>query len=183
MSSVATRRRMRRVANLMERARHQPEVAVLRAIRSVAAETAKHSVLWRMHQRGVITYPQWQAGMRFQQDELASRDVHTSDMSPDLVRGGGIPTERLQRQAMALKAYREAWNELCRAGARVATDTAEVCVRDQEPRAIARPRLPRALLSITANPDEVAVERNKLEREIVDRLKLGLDELRRHYGD
>lgn len=140
----------------MTAARHLVKLAM--------AETAKHSALHRLHAAARITYEQWQAGTRFREAEMASRDVRTMDLNPDHIRGGGnVPTERLERQVAHLAATRDAMTALSRKGKLVANITVQVCIGD-------------------VMPDRMARALDVSEREVLEPLRQGLEALRGHYG-
>lgn len=189
MTTIAERRRRRKQAAQAERERRakEPKTAerrVLAAIKAMVRESqARHSVLYRLRHKGAITHPQYEAGVRWQQDEHGSRDAGVTDYTGERVQSSpGVPVGKLEAQVARLVAARAAWEALCKIGASVALDCREVCVHDREPRAIARARLPRRLLSSAANPDELAAALAGLERKIVDSLRVGLDALKKHYG-
>lgn len=164
MVTRAQRLRQRKNRAEVKRATDGATRTVRHLVRLATAETAKYSTLHRLHAAGRITYEQWQAGLRFQQDELASRDVRTMDLDPDKIRGaGGVPTDRLSRQVDSLAATRDAMAVLSRKGKLAAHITTAVCIGDAMPAAIAR-----------------AIKGS--EAEVTQALREGLEALRGHYG-
>lgn len=165
MATRSQREKARRNRAEIKRTADPVTKVARRLVRLAMAEPAKHSVLHRLHAAGRITYEQWQAGTQFREDELRSRDSRTMDLDPDKVRGGGnIATERLERQAMALRATRDAMTMLSARGKLTADLTCVVCIGDAEPARIAR---------VTG----------ATEQALMVKLRDGLDTLKKHYGD
>lgn len=169
--SVAARRKARKAMNVnafrkLAKAEKSAESKVLRAIASVTREEpAKNSALYRLHAAGMISLRQYRGGMALMSDFLASKDTRTSSMS-GMPGGGGYPSfplEKMERQAFALRRFREAWLELNRfIGPEAQLVIYSTCVEDGMPERDDMATLKRALTVLADHYNiEVSSVRNR----------------------
>lgn len=136
MSQAARRAKRKAAADRFRKlASANPEKAARKMLAAVVAdETARHGVLWRLHKRNIINWQEYEAGIRYQQDELASRDTKTSTLDPDAIGGGSpsIPTAKLSRQVEALVSYRKAGKALADSSRVQAWLVGAVCIEERD---------------------------------------------------
>lgn len=164
MATRAQRRAQRKARAEAKRSKDAATKAARRLIKRALAETARYSALHRLHARNQITYEQWQAGVRLQQDELGSRDTRVMDLDPDHIRiaGRGLPTKRLAAQVERLAALRDALGVLTATGKVPLNVTYAVCVGDAD--------MPRVAKALGAD-----------EQTLLPELRTGLNALLWHY--